>query len=230
MSSNEINVYIVVEGTTERNFVREVLAPEMANKGIYLRAKLIGDPGHKGGDIRFDRAKNDIENFLKQRKDTYITTMFDYFRIDSGWPGRENVRIQIGNGTKLTPGDKAAILETAMEKEISGTFSGYDPKNRFIPYIAMHESEALLFSDVETLAEKTGIDARQLIEILSEFNNPEEINDGPQTAPSRRLMDLKSDYHKIRMGKTVSEAIGIQAIRKQCPHFNDWLTKLENLA
>jgi len=31
------------------------------------------------------------------------------------------------------------------------------------------------------------------------------------------------------MGKVIAEAIGIPGIRKQCSHFNDWLTKLEEL-
>jgi hypothetical protein len=40
---------------------------------------------------------------------------------------------------------------------------------------------------------------------------------------------LKDGYRKVAMGKTISEAIGIAVIRRQCPHFNDWLTKLEQL-
>jgi hypothetical protein len=58
--------------------------------------------------------------------------------------------------------------------------------------------------------------------------HPEEINDEPNSAPSNRIQALKNDYRKVAMGKTVSEAIGIQTIRKQCPHFNSWLNKLEN--
>jgi len=80
---NSVDIYIVVEGPTEQTFVRDVLAPQMAHEGIYLHPVLIGKPGHKGGDVRFIRAKNDIGNFLRQRSDTYISTMFDYFRIDS---------------------------------------------------------------------------------------------------------------------------------------------------
>ena len=68
---SSVDIYIVVEGQTERTFVRDVLAPYMAVKGIYLYPALIGKPGHKGGNIHFDRAKNDIGNFLRQRKDTY---------------------------------------------------------------------------------------------------------------------------------------------------------------
>ncbi|MCI4625922.1 MAG: DUF4276 family protein [Candidatus Magnetoovum sp. WYHC-5] len=32
------NVYIVVEGHTEQTFVRDIIAPIMAEKGIYLHA------------------------------------------------------------------------------------------------------------------------------------------------------------------------------------------------
>ena len=225
---NNVDVYIVVEGQTEQTFVRDVLAPHMAHEGIYLHPILIGKPGHKGGDVRFVRAKNDIGNCLRQRSDTYISTMFDYFRIDSKWPGRAEVRQQILNGVTLTAIHKAKILETATRNEIVRNFSGYDSENRFIPYIEMHEFEALLFSDADTLAEKTGIDVSRIRRILEEYTNPEEIDDNPAKAPSKRLGALKNGYRKVAMGKTVSEAIGIQAIRRQCSHFDNWLTKLEH--
>ena len=198
---NSVDIYIVVEGQTEQTFVRDVLAPQMAHKGIYLHPALIGKPGHKGGDIRFDRAKNDIGNFLRQRNDTYISTMFDYFRIDSKWPGRAEVRQQIRNGATLTAIHKAKILETATRNEIVRSFPGCGSENRFIPYIEMHEFEALLFSDVDVLAEKTGIDVAQIRIIIEWFDNPEEINDDPVKAPSKRLGTLKSGYRKVAMGE-----------------------------
>ena len=88
---NSIDVYVVVEGPTEQTFVRDVLAPKMAPMGIYLHPALIGKPGQKGGDVRFARAKKDIGNFLRQRTDTYISTMFDYFRLDADWPGESGI-------------------------------------------------------------------------------------------------------------------------------------------
>jgi len=226
---SSVDIYIVVEGQTEQTFVRDVLAPQMALQRIYLYPVLIGKPGHKGGDIRFDRAKNDIGNFLRQRNDTYISTMFDYFRIDSDWPGQEEVRRQRGDGATLSAIRKAEILETATCKKIGENF-GCDSERRFIPYIEMHEFEALLFSDANILAEKTDIDVSHIRGILEEYNNnPEEINDDPAKAPSKRLEALKNGYRKVAMGKVISEAIGIQAIRRQCPHFNNWLTKIEHL-
>ena len=226
---NSVDIYIVVEGQTEQTFVRDVLAPHMAHKEIYLHAALIGKPGHKGGDIRFNRAKKDIGNFLKQRQDTYISTMFDYFRIDSMWPGRAEVSRKIRNGATLTAIHKAGILEAATHDEIVKSFSGCNSENRFIPYIEMHEFEALLFSDADILAEKTEIDVSQIREIVEEYNNPEEINEDPVKTPAKRLESLKNGYRKVAMGKMVSEALGIQSIRRKCPHFDDWLAKLEDI-
>ncbi|MCD6460624.1 DUF4276 family protein [bacterium] len=66
--------------------------------------------------------------------------------------------------------------------------------------------------------------------MLDEYNNkPEEINDNPVKAPSKRLESFNSGYIKPVMGKIISERIGIQTIRNKCPHFNDWLIKLENI-
>jgi hypothetical protein len=226
---NSVHIYIVVEGQTEQTFVRDVLAPHMALGKIYLHPALIGKPGHKGGDIRFDKAKNDIGNFLRQRNDTYITTMFDYFRIDSEWPGKVDVLRQVKNGTALTASQKAEILETATRTEIVSTFPGCGSENRFVPYIEMHEFEALLFSDADILADKTQMDAALIRRIIDKYDSPEEINDDPANAPGKRLESLKDGYRKVAMGKTISEAIGIAAIRRQCPHFNDWLIKLEQL-
>ncbi len=226
---NSIEIYIVVEGQTEQTFVRDVLAPHMAYKEIYLYSVLIGKPGHKGGDIRFERAKKDIGKLLKQRNDTYVSTMFDYFRINNKWPGRVKVQQKAQNGITLTASHKAEILEDATHDEIMKFFSDCCSENRFLPYIEMHEFEALLFSDADVLAEKAEIDVLQVKEITKEYNNPEEIDDDPVKSPSKRLEALNHGYRKVAMGKMVSEAVGIQTIRRHCPHFNDWLIKFEAL-
>lgn len=221
---NDVEVYIVVEGQTEQTFVRDVLAREISYKGIYLHAVLIGKPGQKGGDIRFERAQADIGNFLKQRTDTYITTMFDYYRLEASWPGNKKI---VGQRTAI---EKAASVEDATSARIKELFQDYNADGRFIPYIEMHEFEGLLFSDASILASKLNIHQSLIEEILNECGEPEEIDDGADTAPSKRLISIDNSYRKVAMGKTISEAIGIQAIRKKCPHFNSWIRKLEQLA
>jgi len=220
---SNVEVVIVVEGQTEQTFVRDVLAPQMGFKGIYLHAALIGKPGHKGGDIRFERAKEDIGNFLKQRPDIHISTMFDYYRLEAGWPG--NVRTP-GRQTAI---EKAKKVETETSAKIKELFPDHNVDGRFIPYIEMHEFEALLFSDASILANKLDVNPSNIEDILDECGEPEEIDDGPDTTPSKRLISLYSSYRKVAMGKTISEAVGVQVIRQKCPHFDNWVTKIEQL-
>ncbi len=221
---SNVEVIIICESQTEQTFIRDVLAPEMGVKGIYLHPALIGKPGHKGGDISFQRAVIDIEAFLKQRVDTYVSTMFDYFRLETNWPGKQDI---IGN---LTAGQKAGKIEKATFSEIEKSYKELNAENRFIPYIEMHEFEAVLFSNSEILANNISIEKKEIDKILEECREPEEINDGPETAPSKRILKLNNSYRKVAMGKTISQAIGIQKIRKKCSHFNDWLNKLEQLS
>lgn len=220
---NNVEVYIVVEGQTEQIFVRDILAPEMAYKGIYLQPTQIGKPGQKGGDIRFERAQADIGKFLWQRPNTYITTMFDYYRLESGWPGKERT---LGKHTSV---EKATRIEDATFTRIKELFPDHNVEGRFIPYIEMYEFEALLFSDASILAGRLNVKTSKIEDILKECREPEEIDDGPNTSPSKRLISIDNSYRKSAMGKTISEAIGIQTIRQKCPHFNNWISKIEQL-
>jgi hypothetical protein len=52
--------------------------------------------------VRFQRAQKDIKRLLQQRSDTYISTMFDYFRIDSNWPGQDVINKKIKAGGTLS--------------------------------------------------------------------------------------------------------------------------------
>ena len=69
---------------------------------------------------------------------------------------------------------------------------------RFIPYVQMYEFEGLLFSD--TLALAKGVNQGRLVDrfkiIRDQFDTPEEINDSPETAPSKRILNLFPEYDK----------------------------------
>lgn len=226
---SSLQVYVIVEGQTEQTFIRDILAPTLSLQGIYLHPALIGKPGHKGGDIRFDRAVNDIGQFLKQRSDTFVSTMFDYFCIDPNWPGRSEVLHQTTSGTKLTPQQKAEILETATLDAVIQRYPDSNAQKRFIPYIEMHEFEALLFCDANILAEKAQIDLKTIQAILKQHGEPEAINDDPDQAPSKQILTHNPYYRKVVMGTVITESIGLRTLRKKCSHFNQWLSKLENL-
>ena len=96
--------------------------------------------------------------------------------------------------------------------------------------MAVHEFEALLFSDSGILAEELGIQQIHVDNVLDEFGgNPERINNSPETAPSKRLETWKSDYKKTTDGIAIAERIGLPAMRAKCPLFDAWLSAIENL-
>lgn len=63
-----------------------------------------------------------------------------------------------------------------------------------------------------------------------EFATPESIDDSPQLAPSKRIEALMPLYRKPLMGPLAAQRIRLAAIRGECPHFGDWLARLERLA
>ena len=96
----------------------------------------------------------------------------------------------------------------------------------------MHEFEGLLFSDPDRFARGIGrLDlSPKLQAVRDEFSTPEEINDSLDTAPSRRVRNLYEGDQKPLMGVLAVEAIGLDAIRKECPLFSGWIEALEQRA
>ncbi|HEX7181841.1 MAG TPA: DUF4276 family protein, partial [Thermoanaerobaculia bacterium] len=124
---------------------------------------------------------------------------------------------------------KASTIQDALLAEICDAMGkGFDSR-RFLPYVMMHEFEALLFSDCERFAQGIGRPALapQFQQIRNAFETPEEIDDSPITAPSKRVQALVPGYEKPLMGTLAVLEIGLEAIRAQCPHFRNWLERLE---
>jgi hypothetical protein len=217
-------VVAVVEGQTEQGFVRDVLAPVLVTRNVYLTARLVGKPGHKGGDCRYPRAKQDVLLLLRQEPDTVVTTMFDFYALPDSWPGRTEAR-------QAPFPRKAAIVEAAVKEDILHELGPSFDESRFHPYIQMHEFEALLFSQparICAVLRSPGSEAN-VQAIRDAFQNPEEINDDSTTAPSKRLCKLFPGYRKRTNGLIAAQRIGIDAMRKSCPHFAEWLKMLESV-
>jgi hypothetical protein len=102
---------------------------------------------------------------------------------------------------------------------------------RFIPFVVMHEFEGLLFSDCAAFAAGIARDdlAGEFQSIRTGFDTPEEINDSPLTAPSKRVERLVAGYTKPLMGTLAALEIGLGRIRAHCPLFDTWVTRLEQL-
>lgn len=208
-------VHILVEGPTEETFVDTVLNPHLASWAIELNPILVG------GHTKYAVFRKIAQSLLNDSKALLVTTMLDYYGLPQDFPGQ----ITLPAGNCYT---QVQYLEQAIFSDIGD--------RRFLPYLSLHEFEAILFSDpekiVQVLPDLKGSKRRkigqQLARIRQQFA-PEEIDDNPQTAPSKRLLSLIPEYRKTIDGPAVARHIGLERIRNECPHFNQWLTRLEGL-
>lgn len=224
-----IRLHVIVEGETEENFVRKVLRPYLwRNHQIDANAILVPTSSgarrreFRGGITSYAAPRRIVRRKINEDTESYTTTMFDYYGLPGEFPG-------IGDDECPTSlPDRVDYIENQFSQDIGSP--------RFIPYLQVHEFEALLFSDVETLdgtiSALPGNASRlnQMRQIVSNFDTPEDINDDPNTAPSKRLESHYSGYQKVPFGELVAESIGLDPIRTECPHFDRWMTELEGLA
>ncbi len=219
--SDYAEIVAIVEGRTEQIFIRDIVSPYLAGKSIYITPIIVSKPGQKGGDVKFARVKNDIELHLKQRHDTYLTLFVDYYGIKSDWPGLKEAKQQ------TAPGEKAEKVNSVTKDRVNKLFGDHGAAKRFIPYIAMHEFEAMLFSEPQKLAARLHVPPSDIAKILTECGEPENIDDSPMSAPSKRLENLSSRFKKTSTGIAIAKSIGLAQIRERCPIFNKWLTEIE---
>lgn len=216
-------VLVLVEGQTEERFVKDVLGPAFWAREIYfsptiLTTKRVKDgPDFKGGVTNFDRFRNDLERLLRSAGDAWITTLLDYYGLPADFPGMAD-----------RPGGSP---ETRVRHVEQALFDHFGRPRHFIPFLALHELEAWLFSSVEVLPEVLTRTERQpeLAAIRNTVANPEQIDEGIETAPSKRILRLFPSYRKTLHGPIALGRIGLDAIRNECPHFRSWIERLGEL-
>ncbi|WP_339136306.1 MAG: DUF4276 family protein [Candidatus Electrothrix sp. GW3-4] len=222
-----IRLHITAEGQTEQSFAGKVLAPHLAGFGVFVDARCVLTSRDKrkareyrGGLLSYEKAEKDIRAWLKEddHVECRFTTMFDLYALPDDFPGyAEAMR-------NSDPYERVAILEQKMAESVGDS--------RFIPYIQLHEFEALLLADPKQLDWEYlehDVPIGNLVTMVAS-QNPELINDGPATAPSKRILSEIPEYDKVTAGVAVAEKIGLLMLRQKCRHFNDWLTRLERLA
>ncbi|RJP37304.1 MAG: DUF4276 family protein [Phycisphaerales bacterium] len=203
-------VRALVEGRTELIFVQEMLAPALLAEGVYVSATMLGKPGRRGGIRRWETLRRDIEHALKGDPACTITTLLDYYGLPVDWHGR--VRHPAAS-------EEATAIERRMATDIRAALGPSFDDRRFIPYVQVYEFEALLFAGPESIADALGNPelADPLRRIVDECGEPERINDGPATSPSKRIIALAPSYQKVRHGSLAAMRIGLAAMRQASP-------------
>jgi len=219
-------VLILVEGQTEERFVKDVLSPAFFERGLFfgvtiLVTKRVKDgPNFKGGVTNFAKFKNDVQRLLNSAGGALVTTMVDYYGLPLDFPGM-NSRPPQG-----TPIERVTHVQEAIAKD-------FEILPNFVPFLVLHEFEALLFSSLTELPRALISETSKQGEfaaIRAGVATPEGINERPEFAPSKRIANLFPAYKKTLHGPTTAARIGLDQIRKECPHFNGWMNKLEAFA
>ena len=213
-------IYMLVEGQTEEAFVNELLVPHYARIGLYLIPIIVStSPGYKGGVVSYAKIKPQIEKLCKQDAMAYVTTLFDLYGLPVDFPGKSSAAYPtVGSGAQ-----KAQFLELELASDINF--------RNFLPNLLVHEFEALLFVQLDMFELWTD-DGRVLdsLRAARRTQAPEDINDSPHTAPSKRILAVMKGYQKTFHGPLIACDIGLDAMRQDCPHFHAWLSKIEALA
>lgn len=223
-------LHVLCEGPTEERFVNEVLSPYLRQFNIYPKPIVLLTSKKKnarGGMLSYAQAKRDLTILQKQFRDNnsehhMFTTMFDYYALPNDFPGfNKSAKI-------LDVRNLISFLEDKFAEDMG--------RRAFIPYIQLHEFEALLFVDICKLQTEYPLSSEKIQALKKEtdiYGDPEMINNSPDTAPSKRIIAaLSQDYHynKVQSGATVTSAIGIEALLENCQHFKEWIENIKRIA
>lgn len=220
MAGNNTRVNILVEGQTEESFARELLVPHLANHQVWLTPRIIETrKGFKGGVVSYEKIRRQIRQWCLQDPTALVTTLFDVYGLPSDFPGVA----QWNAG--LPPQAQTTILEGNLAADVG--------QANLIPYLQLHEYEALLFSNLSAFSyadvSPQAIAGWQAE--LAQFASPEDVNNSPLTAPSKRLIARWPAYGKSKpqYGVLLAIEIGLPAMRAACPRFDAWVSALESL-
>lgn len=222
---------IIVEGSSEEAFVNDVLIKHFASLNIFVSVRKIktgwdrlNNKPSKGGLLKYIKFRNDVLRWIESDRNQpqfWYTSMLDLYAFPKDELSPYNASIQSIND----PYQKIDALETAIAQDIK--------HSQFIPYVQLYEFEAFLLVKPDRLISMYPDGQAGINRLKKDIGDkrPEEINESPQTAPSKRIIKYLPDYEgqKAQVGPLVAEDIGLTALRNNCRHFNDWITKLEQI-
>jgi hypothetical protein len=237
-------VICMVEGQTENLFVERLLAPHLSGRyGVDVTAPIVTTSRDrrcgsvcKGGGRSFQKYVNGLRQLsqqYKRKENTWFTTLLDVYGLPGDFPQKEQ-------GCAIeNPCERVKCLESALAEKVKQELAcdGMS-SSRFIPHLMLHELETLLFAEIDQLAFLFPDKQKEIAAIKSDVrafgNDVESINKTPEGAPSKRIGKRISFYGKYKAKEAngmvdILERIGLMKLRKACPHFGAWVTRLEQL-
>lgn len=185
------DLYIIVEGETELEFLNRILIPYLYKKGLqnHIQGVLVTMSGGGHGFNNIAHFKNTIKPILSYQNEPFITTMIDHYGINSEQK-LPNYAICIEKNTV-----EERIL--CMEENLNQVVQSIKPYPFFIPNIIQHEMETLLFANPEVGFElEDDAIKKAVVKLSQQFERIEDINSNPETAPSKRLEKYTSTTSK----------------------------------
>ena len=171
-----IRLAISVEGDTEEEFVKLLLADHLREKGIEPTPILLGRARGRsgGGNVSAERIESEMDH-LRHAFDA-VTSLVDFYGFRHS-------------------GDRTVDeLEDDLRRKL-----GHPRHSQSVfPYVQRHEFEGLLFSDVDAFTRLIGVShtsIQTLRDIRSQFPTPQDINDNKETAPSKRIKKVIPRYN-----------------------------------
>jgi hypothetical protein len=213
-------LHILCEGQTEEVIARDVIEPYFraldvrVTWSIFKTKRPAGGPAFKGGISGWPKLERELQRLLLDSSTTVLTTMCDYYAFPTDAPG-------MADRPRGSSYDRVRHVESALVMAI-------DDK-RFLPNLVLHEIEAWVLADCPRLGQVMGDSgpAIELERIVQQESGPELVNEGVDTAPSKRIMNAYSQYTKTLDGPLVIADAGLDSIRSSCPHMDDWLREIE---
>ncbi len=210
----------IAEGDTEEEFVYNLLTPYFNDKGYY-DISCFKIKHSNGGVSKYSSIREDIMRVVHE-KDVVLTTMLDFYKIPHDTPG---FSVTTSDASHL---QQVLLMEKAMLDDVAQHFK--QAPLHFVPYLQLHEFEAILFSSDRGIIEYFNGTANISLfhKIQKENPNPEDIDSGEATAPSKRMNLVIPDYEKPLYGNSLAMSIGLDIIMDKCPHFRNWIRRLLN--
>lgn len=223
MTTGYRRLHILVEGQTEEIVVNNVLEPYLQDRGWTVTKSIVktkrpaSGPASRGGVSSWAKLESEVRLLLRSSDIHTLTTLFDFYGFPADSPG-------MADRPSSSPYARVEHVERSLTSAIS------DP--RFVPHLILHELETWVFAAAEQLSWLFGGSdlAELLIKDMLSVGGPELVNDGPHTAPSKRLDRYCVGYSKTNDGPLAIADLGIEGLKAQCPHFAAWLDKLDAIA